>query len=69
MSEAQRSTTMSKKYVTDKTDDRDGGKIVVVLSMIDGQTGTKTYTKICTFEVGCEKAASDYVAWMNGATT
>lgn len=54
---------ISHKYVIDKQDDRDGGKTVVLLSVIDNATGANTRLKIAVFE---ERVAADaYVVWMN----
>lgn len=58
---------LNAKYITEKQDDRDGGKTVVLVSVIDNITGATMGTKIAVFENS--KAANDYAEWMNSRPT
>jgi hypothetical protein len=57
---------MNALYTIDNQDQRDGGKHVVILSVIDERTGARMRETIATFEPSCKAAADAYVAWMNG---
>lgn len=51
------------KYILDKQDERDGGKTLVMLSIIDDYTGVNTKMQVATFDN--KGAAEDYANWMN----
>jgi len=55
--------SVNAKYITDKQDERDGGKTVVILSVIDEYTKAQSRMTIAVFENS--GAASDYADWMN----